>query len=176
MRTRVDRDGDEMSARRGMRVLVLTVVVALSVSAIAVAGTQSYRGKVKGAGAVSFQLRAGKVGRFRASMTVSCVSATSGFARTEVYVIAPSGSAKLDRNGRFKFKVHLPKQQFVDAKGKVIATLYSVRAEVTGKVTGRNAEGTAKVTYNRNRLAGLAIVVVACTSGKPPIKWTARRK
>lgn len=163
-----------MRVRRGA--LGLAVAALVSGAVIAAAATQGYKGKVKGAGPVSFQLRDGKVKRFQASMTVSCVSVAAGLAKTEVYVIAPAGSAKLDRKGKFKLKVDLPKQQFVDEKGNVIATLYSVKADVNGKLSGRKAEGTAKVTYNRNQMSGSTFVVVSCTSGKTPIQWTAKRK
>lgn len=149
--------------------------MALAGVAMAAAATRSYKGKVKGAGSVSFQLRDGKVRRFQASMTVGCVAVAPGLAKTEVYVIAPTGSAKLNSKGRFEFKVSLPKQQFRDESGNIIATLYAVKADVTGKLAGSSATGTAKVTYNRNQLAGSTIVVVSCTSGKVPIKWTARR-
>lgn len=165
-----------MRVRRGTPLLAVAALAALSGAVIAASPTQDYKGKVKGAGPVSFQLRQGKVKRFQASMTVSCVSAVApGLAKTQTYVIAPAGSARVDRKGGFTLKVDLPKQQFADETGKVIATLYSVKANVKGKLSGRNALGTAKVSYNRNQLSGSTIVIVACTSGKTPIKWTAKR-
>lgn len=156
---------------------VLAALGVLSGAALASAATtQRYTGKVKGAGHVSFQLLNGKVQRFQASMTLICVSVAPVRSSTDVYVIAQDGSAKLDHKGQFSFKINLPKQQFKDKNGKIIATFYSVKASVKGKVSGRSASGTAKVTYNKNALSGGTIVVVSCTSGKTDITWAAKRK
>ena len=161
---------------RARRVAIASLVVLCAAGIASASGTQRFKGKVHGGGPVTFQLSSGKVKRFQASMTVSCVSLASASGGLEDYVIAPAAPAKVDRHGRFKFKLYLPKQQFADDSGKILATLYSVRAEVKGTVTGRLAKGTAKVSYNRNELSGSTIVIVACASGKTPTKWSATRQ
>lgn len=149
---------------------------ALVVAAAApAASTQRYSGKVKNAGTLAFRVSGAKVKRFQASMNASCVSVAGARGKVEVYVLAPSGSAKVSRAGKFSFTVNLPKQQFKDKSGQVIATLYSVKGTVKGTLSGRSAAGTVKVTYNRYWLSGMTFVPAACTSGKTPLEWTARR-
>ena len=155
----------------------------LSVAALATASaTTRYEGKVRNAGPVSFRVSSGSVKRFQASMTVSCVSVAPARSAIEIYVIAPDASAKLGRNSQFTFKLNKPKQQFRDKSGKVLQTLYSVKATVEGKVPGRSASGTAKVSYNKfwaayNPGTGYYVFTSAsCFSGKAKTPWTARRK
>ena len=155
----------------------------LSVAALAPAATTTrYEGKVRNAGPVSFRVSNGSVKRFQASMTVSCISSAPARSATEIYVIAPDASAKLGRNNQFTLKLDKPKQQFRDKSGKIIQTLYAVKATVEGKVPGRSAAGTAKVSYNKywtayNPGTGFYVLTIAaCFSGKAKTPWAAGRK
>jgi hypothetical protein len=90
--------------------------------------------------------------------------------------------AKLDGKSRFTVKLNKPKEQFKDQTGKVIATLYSVKATVQGRLSGRSASGTVKVTYNKfwtayNPVTGFyQLTLAACFSGKTATPWAATRQ
>lgn len=149
---------------------------------LAAAAAAKYEGRVKGAGPLSFRLGNDTVRRFQASVTVTCISVTPARSETEVYVVAPTSAAKLTRTDRFDLKVDLPKQQFTDSSGKVIETLYSVKASVEGRVPGKSASGTLKVSYNKywtayNPSTGFyALTPASCFSGQAKIPWNASRK
>ncbi len=128
---------------------------------------------------MSFRVGGDTVKRFQASVTVTCISVAPTRSDTEIYVVAPAASAKLSRTDRFTLKLDLPKQQFTDSTGKVIETLYSVKASVEGRVPGHSAQGTVKVSYNKYWTAydpssGFYVLTPAsCFSGKTKVPWHA---
>ena len=161
--------------------VALAAAGALSVAAVAPAATTArYEGKTKAGGPVSFRLSNGSVKRFQASVSVVCVSAAPARTASEVYVVAPDRSAKLGRKHQFTIMVRKPKQQFQDETGKVIQTLYSVKATVEGKVPARSAAGTVKVSYNKYWNAydpatgSFKLTIAACFGGRT--SWTAKQK
>ena len=160
--------------------LVLLGALMATALALAAAGT-SYKGKTKDGGPVSFGLAGGSVSRFQASVSVSCVSAAPARSEARVYVVAAERPARLATGSRFTVKLNKPKEQFTDQTGKVIATLYSVKATVKGKVAGRSASGTVKVSYNTfwtayNPATGFyQLTLASCFSGKTEMPWTAKR-
>ena len=169
--------------RRLRAVSALTAFSVLAVAALGLAASAAkYQGKTKGGGAVSFQVAGGSVRRFQASVSVSCISAASSRSETSIYVVAPEKPGRLDGRSRFTLTVNKPKEQFKDATGKIIATLYSVKATVQGRAAGRSASGTVKVTYNTywmayNPATGFSqLALAACFSGKTAIPWTAKQK
>lgn len=154
-------------------------LVALAAPAAAAAGAK-YEGSVTGGGPLSFRLGNDKVKRFQASVTVTCISAAPVRSDIEVYVVAPAATAALTRSGRFSLRLELPKQQLTDESGEVVETLYSVKASVEGKVSGRSAAGTVKVSYNKYWTAYdpstgfYTLTIASCFSGKARIPWHAR--
>lgn len=156
-----------MGRTRQRLVAVLVVAAAALAAALAYAATtKRYEGKVKGAGPVSFRLSGDVVKRFRASVSVMCASSSGG--QSETYLLAPDGSAKLDKHGRFTLKFKNSKQ----VGGPF--PLYKINATVRGHVSGRSSSGTVEVTYYKNRLVGSQLTLMACGSGKAT--WTAKRK
>ena len=123
-------------------------------------------GKVKGAGPVSFGSTGKSVARFRASVSVSCVSSSGG--TSEFDRLASGRSAKLDKHGQF----NLGFKQAKRVGGPV--PLYRINARVRGKVGGRSSSGTITVSYYKAQLVTGRLTVVACNSGKT--KWTAKHR
>lgn len=129
---------------------------------------------------MSFQAVGGAVRRFQASVNARCVSVPTRSA-VEVYVAAPTGTARVGRTGRFSLARTLPKQQIRDRRGKVLQTLYSVKVTIAGRVAGGSASGTIKVTYSKNWFVSnpstglLTLVPAACSTGRTPVRWSARR-
>jgi hypothetical protein len=116
---------------------------------LGVRGWRQVHGHRDGRGAVSFRLGSGAVKRVQASVTMTCISAAPTRSDIEIYIVAPSATAKSSRTGRFSFKLALPKQQFTDSDGQVTETLYSVKASVEGRIPGHSSSGTVKVSYNK---------------------------
>lgn len=154
------------SSRRLATALISQVaIVALSAVALAPAATTGpYKGKVKGAGPVTFKVSGGKVRNFRASMSVTCVSSSGG--RSESYLLKPGKAAKLRKNGGFTLKYSKDKQE-----GGPFP-LYKIEATVNGQVRANSASGTVKVTYYKNQFIGGQIVLISCASGKA--NWNAK--
>lgn len=144
---------------------LVAAVTGLAATAVASAATTSrYEGKVKGAGPVSFRLNGTSVARFRASVSVTCVSSSGG--RSEAYLLAVDKSAKLDRHGAFTLTY---KQ---DKRPGGPFPLYKINATVKGKVGNKAASGTVTVTYYKQ--AGLGLALMGCSTGNA--KWSANRK
>jgi hypothetical protein len=169
------------TSHRLLASLVLAGV--LSATALAPAATNpGYHGKTKDGGPVSFRLTGGAVERFQASVSTSCISAAPARSETSLYVVASAKPVKLDRKSRFTVNLNRPKEQFKDQTGKVIATLYSVKASVQGRVAGHSASGTVKVTYNKFWTAYdpstgfYQLTLASCFSGHAATPWTAKRK
>jgi len=172
-----------VSSGRRRLAAVSVIAAALALAAAAPAATSvRFKGRTKDGGPVSFRLGNGSVSRFQASVSVTCVSAAPARAESEIYLVAPDRSAKLGHNGRFTLKLDRPKQQFQGETGKVIRTLYSVKATVAGNVPGHSAAGTVNVTYSTfwnayNPATGFSQLTLASgSSGKAKIRWTAAQQ
>lgn len=148
-------------------IATLATLGALSLAALAPAATtKRFEGRVKGAGPISFQLTGSSVKRLRASVSVACASSSGG--RSETYLLAPAGSAKLDKRGRFILRFAKDKQ----TGGPF--PLYKIKAAVRGKVSGRSSSGTMEVTYYKNQVVGGRLILMGCGTGR--LSWTAKRK
>lgn len=142
------------------------------------AAATRFTGKTRNGGAVSFRVSGGAVSRFRATLSITCVSAAPARTASTIYVVAPQGALRLSRGGAFAFSFKRAKEQFGEPGKGVLQTLYAVRGTGRGSVSGRRASGTVKATYNINWLAynpatGFStLTVAACFSAKTA--WTAR--
>ena len=153
------------NGRRITAILAASATVAAAGFASA-ATTKRYAGKVKNAGPVTFQVKAGSVRTFRASVSVRCGSSSTG--QSESYLVAPTRTAKLDKHGRFTLRFAKDKQ----TGGPF--PLYKINATVRGRVSGASSSGTVEVTYYKNALVSGRLVLMGCGSGK--LNWTAKRK
>jgi hypothetical protein len=149
----------------------------LTLASPAVAAAPSYKGKVKGGGAITFQVSGGAVRHLNANVTVLCSSVDPARSETSAYVIAPQKLARIARNGTFTAKVDLKKQRLY-VHGKLMDTLLDVKATVKGTIKGRSSSGTAKVTYGKMWMAynpgtGFYVLTLAqCWSNT--VKWSAK--
>lgn len=148
-------------------VTALAVAGAVSVAGLAPAvTTKRYEGKIKNSGPISFRLAGSTVKSLRASVGVTCASSSAG--GSESYLLAPTRSAKLNRQGRFTLRF---------TKDKLAVSpypLYKINATVRGRVSGKSSSGTVEVTYYKNRLVGGRLILMGCGSGK--LQWSAKRK
>lgn len=129
--------------------LVLTLI--LVGTALSAAASTSYKGKIKGAGKLSFRTTATSVVRFKASASPLCVSLAAGSSMVKVYLVRLQSPTKL-KNGRFTINFHGPSSTYIT---------------VTGKVKGKNASGRINLHYTLTN----GTVIYAC---QQKATWTAK--
>jgi hypothetical protein len=150
----------------------------LALAAPAIAAAPTYKGKVKGAGAITFQVSGGAVRHLNASVDVLCTSAVGPKSHIDIYYVTPAKAARVKRDGTFTASVTL-KEQPLFAHGKRVDTLYTVKASVTGKIRGGAASGSTHVTYNKNwfvvdpTTGYLELTIAACQA---KTTWSAKHK
>jgi hypothetical protein len=150
----------------------------LTLASPAVAAAPSYKGKVKGGGAITFQVSGGAVRHLTASVDVLCTSAVGARSHIDIYHVTPAKAARVKRDGAFTSTVKLKKQPLF-ANGKRVDTLYTVTASITGRIHGGNASGSAHVTYNKNWFVPdpttgyLQLTIAAC---RATTTWSAKRR
>ena len=130
--------------------LVLTLI--LVGTALSAAASTSYKGKIKGAGKLSFRTTATSVVGFKASASPLCVSLAAGSSMVKVYLVRLQSPTKL-KNGRFTINFHGPSSTYIT---------------VTGKVKGKNASGRINLHYTLTN----GTVIYAC---QQKATWTAKK-
>jgi len=130
--------------------LVLTLI--LVGTALSAAASTSYKGKIKGAGKLSFRTTATSVVGFKASASPLCVSLAAGSSMVKVYLVRLQSPKKL-KNGRFTINFHGPSSTYIT---------------VTGKVKGKNASGRINLHYTLTN----GTVIYAC---QQKATWTAKK-
>ena len=116
------------------------------------AASTSYKGKIKGAGKLSFRTTATSVVGFKASASPLCVSLAAGSSMVKVYLVRLQSPTKL-KNGRFTINFHGPSSTYIT---------------VTGKVKGKNASGRINLHYTLTN----GTVIYAC---QQKATWTAKK-
>jgi hypothetical protein len=128
--------------------LVLTLI--LVGTALSAAASTSYKGKIKGAGKLSFRTTATSVVGFKASASPLCVSVAGSMVK--VYLVRLQSPTKL-KNGRFTINFHGPSSTYIT---------------VTGKVKGKTASGRINLHYTLTN----GTVIYAC---QQKATWTAKK-
>ena len=83
----------------------------LTLASPALAAAPSYKGKVRGGGAVTFQLSGGAVRHLTASVDVLCTSAVGSRSHIDIYYVTPAKAARVKRDGTFTSTVNLKKHR-----------------------------------------------------------------
>ena len=151
----------------------------LTLASPAVAAAPSYKGKVKGGGAITFQVSGGAVRHLNANVTVLCSSVAPARSETSVYVVAPQKPARIARNGTFTAKVDLKKQPLY-----VHGKLHGHAARRQGDGQGHDQGPEPPAAPRRSPTAGCgwpttpapaiyALTLAQCWSNT--VKWSAKR-
>lgn len=138
---------------RHVRVIaVLVLALAVVGTALSASASTSYKGKVKGGGALSFRTTATSVVGFKASTSPVCVSLAAAGSMVKIYFVRLQSPTKL-KNGHFTINFHGPSSTYIT---------------VTGTVKGKSASGRINLHYTLTSGA----VIYAC---QQKATWTAKK-
>lgn len=138
--------------RRRVPLLVALVLALILVGvALPASASTSYKGKVKGGGALSFRTTATSVVGFKASTSPVCVSVAAGSSMVKIYFVRLQSPKPL-KNGRFTINYHGPSSTYIT---------------VTGTVKGKSASGRINLHYTLTS----GMTIYAC---QQKATWTAK--
>ncbi len=138
--------------RRHVSLLVaLVLTLAVVGTAISASASTSYKGKVKGGGALSFRTTATSVVGFKASTSPVCVSVAAASSMVKIYFVRLQSPTPL-KKGHFTINFHGPSSTYIT---------------VTGTVKGKSASGRINLHYTLTN----GTVIYAC---QQKATWTAK--
>jgi hypothetical protein len=138
--------------RRYLRVMtVLALALAVVGTAVSASESTSYKGKVKGGGALSFRTTATSVVGFKASTSPLCISVAAASSMVKIYFVRLQSPTPL-KNGHFTINFHGPSSTYIT---------------VTGTVKGKSASGRINLHYTLTN----GTVIYAC---QQKATWTAK--
>ena len=117
--------------RRATLLVALVLALILVGVALPASASTSYKGKVKGGGALSFRTTATSVVGFKASTSPVCVSVAAGSSMVKIYFVRLQSPKPL-KNGRFTINYHGHSSTYIT---------------VTGTVKGKSASGRINLHY-----------------------------
>lgn len=117
--------------RRALPLVALVLALAAVGAAVAASASTSYKGTVKGGGALSFRTTPTSVVGFKASTSPVCLSVAAGSSTVKIYFVRLQSPTPL-KNGRFTINYHGPSSTYIT---------------VTGTVKGKSASGRINLHY-----------------------------